>query len=94
MLSYRRQYERWFPNSASAETSLTSRQRFSVSLAFKPMFWPGAGGRVGSVVIAPDAINAALRSLGVQRGQDRDEFESLGLGRCRDTDAWIDSAEE
>lgn len=54
----------------------------------------GAGGRVGSVVVAPDAINAALRSLGVQPCQDGDEFESVGLGRCRDTDAWIDGAEE
>jgi hypothetical protein len=54
----------------------------------------GAGGKVGSVVVAPDAINAALRSLGVQVGQDVDEFKSLGLGRCRDTDAWIDGAEE
>lgn len=54
----------------------------------------GAGGRIGSVVLAPDAINAALRSLGFQRGRDGDEFESLGLGRCRDTNVRLDGAEE
>jgi hypothetical protein len=52
-----------------------------------------AGGKIGSVVLANDAINSALRSLGIELGSDGDEFESLGLGRHRDTDAWIDGAE-
>ena len=54
----------------------------------------GSGGRIGSVIVAHDAINAALRSLGVPRRNGGDEFASLALGRCRDTDAWIDSGQE
>lgn len=54
----------------------------------------GSGGRIGSVIVAHDAINVALRSLGVPRSNGGDEFESLALGRCRDTDAWIDSDQE
>lgn len=54
----------------------------------------GPGGRVGPVIVAHNAINIALRSLGVRPGNDGDEFEWLGLGRCRDTDAWIDGIEE
>ncbi|MES2261147.1 MAG: hypothetical protein V4724_21740 [Pseudomonadota bacterium] len=54
----------------------------------------GAGGAFGPVVVAHDAINAALRSIGVRTGNERDEFESVGLGRCRETDAWIDDSED
>jgi len=40
----------------------------------------------------PDAINQALRSLGVRKGHCRDEFEALGLQRHRNTDDWLDDA--
>jgi hypothetical protein len=35
------------------------------------------------------AINAAVRRLGVQRGEAVDEFAALGLGDYRDNDAWL-----
>jgi hypothetical protein len=46
------------------------------------------GKAVGAAITAPDAINAALRWLGVQPGLDGDEFDAAGLGAKRDTDAW------
>jgi hypothetical protein len=36
-----------------------------------------------------DAINRALRFLGVQIGTAQDEFDALGLGRHRDTHDWV-----
>jgi hypothetical protein len=44
--------------------------------------------------IYPDtqnAINFALRSLGISRGHHKDEFEGLNLGRHRDTHDWVQS---
>lgn len=38
--------------------------------------------------VGPEAINVALRYLGVQRGASVDEFDALGLGRHRDTEQW------
>lgn len=49
----------------------------------------GKGGNAGAVVVADDAINAALRLLGVRPGSHQDEFESVGLAKFRETDAWI-----
>lgn len=46
------------------------------------------GQAVGAASTAPDAINAALRWLGVQPGERGDEFEAAGLGANRDMDAW------
>jgi hypothetical protein len=39
-------------------------------------------------VAARDAINQALRFLGVERAGKQDEFDSVGLFRHRSTDAW------
>ena len=39
------------------------------------------------------AINTALRFLGVAVGDNRDEFDALGLGECRGTDEWQQRAE-
>ena len=39
--------------------------------------------------IAPNAINTALRFLGVKIGDAHDEFDALGLGRHRDTSDWL-----
>lgn len=40
----------------------------------------------------PDAINQALRFLGIAAAPPRDEFDTLGLGRHRETDAWLKDA--
>ena len=39
-------------------------------------------------VVADDAINQALRMLGVAKKEFIDEFEALNLGRHRNTDEW------
>ena len=39
-------------------------------------------------VAAPDAINRALRFLGVEPAAGKDEFETIGLGRRRATHEW------
>jgi len=39
-------------------------------------------------VVAADAINQALRVLGVAKKEQFDEFGALNLGRHRDTDEW------
>lgn len=39
-------------------------------------------------VSAPDAINRALRFLGVEPAAGKDEFETVGLGRRRATHEW------
>ena len=36
------------------------------------------------------AINSVLRTLGVRRTDDADEFDSLGLGRFRSMEEWED----
>lgn len=40
----------------------------------------------------PEAINMALRLLGVSKGSFPDEFEAIGLPRHRDTDDWTGDA--
>ena len=39
-------------------------------------------------LVARDAINQALRFLGVDRDGDNDEFDTVGLGRHRATEHW------
>ena len=46
------------------------------------------GKQIGKVVVAVSAINNALRKLGVQASRGRDEFDTVGLGAERHTDAW------
>lgn len=46
-------------------------------------------GYVRSPEVAVDAINSALRSLGVKSAAGQDEFDSVGLGKHRDTDDWL-----
>jgi hypothetical protein len=43
----------------------------------------------GYVTTAELAINTVLRAFGVVAVGDNDEFDSLGLGRHRETAAWI-----
>ena len=61
-------------------------------------FFGGLGGQAsvlwdrGSIakgpIVAKDAINQALRILGVNKGGAHDEFDALGLDKHRDTDDW------
>jgi len=50
----------------------------------------------GAQILAPiheaDAINIALRLLGISRGTSHDEFEAVGLPRHRGTSGWLDDA--
>jgi len=46
-------------------------------------------GDVSGPVIAVDAINSALRCLGVKPIKGQDEFDAVGLGKHRDTDNWL-----
>jgi hypothetical protein len=34
-------------------------------------------------------ISQALRRLGVTKGNHHDEFDAIGLGRCRNTEDWL-----
>jgi hypothetical protein len=62
-------------------------------------YFGGAGGqsavawRQGDVILEPvhsqDAINCALRLLGVDAGGEHDEFDAVGLGLRRSTDDWM-----
>lgn len=65
-------------------------------------FFGGTGGQGavawerGSELLSPthsaEAINQALRLLGVRRSALHDEFDMVGLPRHRDTSEWLDSA--
>ena len=50
------------------------------------------GVALGSPVITEDAINQALRHLGVLPGHHQDEFAAVGLALFRDTDDWASEA--
>jgi hypothetical protein len=45
-------------------------------------------------LVDAQAINTALRFLGVMVGDHHDEFDALGLGTCRGTDEWLRMAEQ
>jgi hypothetical protein len=45
-------------------------------------------GQVSQPVVDDSAINAALKFLGVRKEHHQDEFDALGLGRCRATEEW------
>ena len=49
-----------------------------------------AGKQVGPVVVSDSAVNQALRYLGFGKGEAFDEFEAVGLGKCRSTDDWLE----
>ena len=65
-------------------------------------FFGGMGGQGATVwargeqLLAPthdtEAINIALRLLGISHGTSHDEFEAVGLPRHRHTDDWLDDA--
>ena len=47
------------------------------------------GKQVAPPIVSEAAINQALQILGVSKGSAFDEFEAVGLGAHRDTDAWL-----
>ena len=55
-------------------------------------FQASVGWRQGALrhgpVVASDAINQALRFLGVEAAEGQDEFDTVGLGRHRATHEW------
>lgn len=46
-------------------------------------------GEVKTAIATSDAINEALKWFGVQSVGKADEFDTIGLGRYRDTDDWL-----
>jgi len=46
-------------------------------------------GKVDTAVVGDRAINAALQLLGVMRKPGFDEFDSVGLGRNRSVEGWL-----
>ena len=46
-------------------------------------------GNSSEVLVDSHAINTALRFLGVFCGESHDEFDALGLGQHRGTEAWL-----
>lgn len=47
-----------------------------------------------SVNVSDDAINDALAWLGVQPRNGKDRFDTVGLGKHRETDAWLASCDQ
>ncbi|MBR7782342.1 hypothetical protein [Undibacterium luofuense] len=47
------------------------------------------GKAITTIAIEINAINVALKSLGVSQAHASDEFDAIGLGIHRDTDQWI-----
>lgn len=81
----------------------TERMSVAAPVAYiEAEFFGGTGGQSavawsnGSRVLGPlhsqDVINLALRYLGVRKDGEHDEFDTVGLGRHRDTDDWITEA--
>lgn len=74
------------------------KHQTALSVAYKAEFWGGSGEQAhvlfkdgvaqGLPVVAKDAINQALRILGILPGRHQDEFDAVGLGRFRDTQDW------
>lgn len=48
------------------------------------------GKAITTIAIEINAINVALKSLGVSQTNTSDEFDAIGLGNHRDTDRWIE----
>jgi len=48
------------------------------------------GRRIIQLKYGQDVINAVLRHFGVVAEKDKDEFDTLGLGRRRNTADWLD----
>lgn len=46
------------------------------------------------VYVSDDAINDALAWLGVQARDGKDLFDTVGLGKHRETDGWLDSSDQ
>jgi len=51
-------------------------------------------GASAGVNVSDDAINDALAWLGVQPRDDKDRFDTVGLGKHRETDGWLASCDQ
>lgn len=51
--------------------------------------WCAKDAAASPAVVAHDAINLALRLLGVPHSSSADEFDAVGLGTFRETDEWL-----
>jgi hypothetical protein len=51
------------------------------------------GKRVLELIRQEHSINQALNFIGVRPKDKNDEFEEVGLGRCRSTAAWLEDSE-
>ena len=73
--------------SARGPVAYVEAEIFGASVTQAVLLW-----REGSVILGPvvseDAINAALKALGVARTKADDEFHVLELGRHTATDDW------
>lgn len=49
----------------------------------------GGGGTDALVSVSNDAINSALEWLGVWPLDGKDRFDTVGLGKHRETDSWV-----
>jgi hypothetical protein len=47
------------------------------------------GKAISTITIEINAINIALKSLGVSQTNTSEEFDAIGLGNHRDTDQWV-----
>lgn len=65
---------------------------FGASGTQASVVWHG-GDMIQPPLIEQDAINTALRCLGVQTTQGTDEFDALRLGAHRDIEEWIEDPE-
>lgn len=89
-------FEKFSPAVARWACGLSTR---GLAAYVEAEYFGGTGGqfaivwRHGETVLGPihsdDAINRALRVLGVEAGGERDEFAAIGLGFQRSTDDWL-----
>ena len=53
------------------------------------LLWEGGEVAYGPALARLGPINDVLRRMGVERGENHDEFDAVGLGRYRDNEDWI-----
>jgi len=70
-------------NSVYIEAEFFGGDGMQVSLYFEN------GRLMAGPIISGDAINVALRYLGVVKGASSDEFDTLNLGKYRSTKKWL-----
>ena len=77
--------------SAAAPTAYVEAEFFGGVGGQSAVVWAG-GEQLLAPTHEPEAINIALRLLGVSRGTSHDEFDAIGLPRHRHTNGWLADA--